>query len=70
VLHLLLPLAANLLLALNLIPMLRKRRGYLLLYKPDYSWISLICGGFALVWCFLRSALVFEALRKAPGNGR
>jgi hypothetical protein len=64
VLHLLLPLFPNLLVARTLRPMLGKRRGYLLLYMPDYSWIALVFGSFALVWSFLRTGLVLKALRK------
>jgi hypothetical protein len=63
-LHILLPLIPNLLLALTLIPMLGKRRGYLMLYKPDSSWTAMICGSFALVWSFLRTGLVLGALRR------
>jgi hypothetical protein len=46
--HTLLPLIPDLLLALNLIPTVGKRRGYLLLFKPDSSWTVLLCGAFAL----------------------
>jgi hypothetical protein len=63
-LHILLPLIPNLLLALTLIPMLGKRRGYLMLYKPDSSWIVLVCGSFALVWSFLRTGLVLGTLKR------
>ena len=62
-LHLLLPLIPNLLVALTLEPMLGKRRGYLMLYMPDYSWIAMVCGSFSLVWSFLRTGLVLGALR-------
>src|SRR5215217_3599923 len=64
-LHILLPLIPNLLIALNLLSMLGKRRGYLMLYMPDYSWIALVCGSFSLVWSFLHTGLVLRALRKA-----
>jgi CubicO group peptidase (beta-lactamase class C family) len=57
-LQILLPLIPNLLVALTLVPMLGKRRGYLMYYMPDYSWIAMICGSFALVWSFLRTGLV------------
>jgi hypothetical protein len=62
--HILLPLIPNLLVALTLIPMLSKMRGFLLLFMPDYSWIAMICGSLALVWSFLRTGLVLRALRK------
>jgi CubicO group peptidase (beta-lactamase class C family) len=63
-LHILLPLIPNLLMALTLIPMLGRMRGYLMLYWPDYSWTALVCGSFALVWSFLRTGLVLGALRR------
>jgi hypothetical protein len=63
-LHVGLPLVANLLMAINLIPMRGKRRGYLMLYKPDSSWIVLICGSLAAVWGVVRTGLVVQALRK------
>jgi CubicO group peptidase (beta-lactamase class C family) len=62
--HILLPLILNLLVALNLVPMLGKRRGYLMLYKPDSSWTVLLCGSFALVWSVLRTGLILRTLRK------
>ena len=61
-----LPLIPNLLIALTLIPMLGERRGYLMLYMPDYSWIAMVCGSFALVWSFLRTGLILGALKKPP----
>jgi len=63
-LHILLPLIPNLLLARTLIPMLGKRRAYLMLYKPDSSWLIWVCGSFALMWSFLRTGLVLGALRR------
>ena len=63
-LHILLPLIPNLLVALTLLPVLGKRRGYLMLYMPDYSWIAMVCGSFSLVWSFLRTGLVLGTLRK------
>jgi hypothetical protein len=62
--HILLPLIPNLLVALSLKPILGKRRGYLMLYMPDYSWIALICGSFAGIWAFLRTGLILRALRR------
>jgi CubicO group peptidase (beta-lactamase class C family) len=61
--HILLPLLPNLLPALTLIPMLGKRRGYLSLYMPDYAWIAMVCGSFALLWSFLRTGLVLRTRR-------
>jgi CubicO group peptidase (beta-lactamase class C family) len=63
-LYILLPLIPNLLVALALKPMLGRRRGYLMLYAPDYSWTALVCGSVATVWSFLRTLLVLRALRK------
>jgi len=62
-LHVLLPLIPDLLVALTLRPMLGRRRGYLMLYMPDYSWIAMVCGSVALVWSALRTGLVLRALR-------
>jgi CubicO group peptidase (beta-lactamase class C family) len=63
-LHILPPLIPNLLVALTLIPMLGKMRGYLMLFNPDFSWIALICGSFAGIWTFLRTGLILQTLRK------
>jgi len=62
--HVLLPLIPNLLVALTLIPMLGKMRGFLRLFMPDFSWIAMICGSFAVVWSFLRTGLILRAFRK------
>jgi len=62
--HILLPLVPNLLAALMLVPMLSKLRGFMKLFAPDYSWIAMVCGSFALVWSLLRTGLVLRALRK------
>jgi CubicO group peptidase (beta-lactamase class C family) len=67
-LYVLLPLIPNLLVALTLRSVLGKRRGYLMLYMPDYSWIAMVCGSFALVWSFLRTGLVLRALRKSSSS--
>jgi CubicO group peptidase (beta-lactamase class C family) len=62
--HILLPLIPNLLAALTLVPMLGKARGWIKLFMPDFSYLAPICGGFALVWSFLRTGLILKALRK------
>jgi CubicO group peptidase (beta-lactamase class C family) len=67
-LHILLPLIPNLLVALTLRPVLGKRRGYLMLYMPDFSWIATVCGSFSLVWSFLRTRLILGALREPPAS--
>jgi len=64
--HILLPLIPNLLVALTLVPILGKMRGFVMLFMPDFSWIARICGTFAGVWVFLRTALVLQVLRRAP----
>jgi hypothetical protein len=69
-LHILLPLIQNLLIALTLIPMLGKRRSYLMLYMPDYAWLAMICGSFALLWSCLRIGLVLRALRGSSASQR
>ncbi|HEX2915697.1 MAG TPA: serine hydrolase domain-containing protein [Chloroflexia bacterium] len=63
--HILLPLISNLALALTMLPLLSKRRGYLRLYMPDYSLMTIVCGGFSLGWSFLRTGLVLRALRRS-----
>lgn len=65
-LHIMLPLVPDLLVALMLIPVLGKRGGYLKLYTPDYVLISTVCGTFSLAWSFVRTGLVYRALRKRP----
>jgi CubicO group peptidase (beta-lactamase class C family) len=67
-LHLLLPLIPQLLAALTLKPLLGKRRGYLMLYMPDYSWIALVCGSVGLLWSFVRTGLILRALRKPQAS--
>jgi CubicO group peptidase (beta-lactamase class C family) len=63
--HILLPLIPNLLVALTLAPLLGRMRGFVQLFMPDFSWLSLICGSFAAIWALLRSGLVLWALRKS-----
>jgi CubicO group peptidase (beta-lactamase class C family) len=60
----LLPLITNLSATLSLLPLLGKRRRYLMLYMPDYSWTAMLCSGFALAWSILRTGLVLRVLRK------
>ena len=66
--HILLPLIPNLSVALTLIPMLSKMRGFVMLFMPDYSWVAMICGSFSLVWSFLRTGLILRTLRKSPAS--
>jgi hypothetical protein len=49
---------------LALIPMLGKMRGFWKLFMPDFSWIAMVCGGFAGIWAFLRTGLILRTLRK------
>jgi CubicO group peptidase (beta-lactamase class C family) len=65
--HLLLPLVPNLMIALTLRSVLGKRRGYLRLFMPDYSWIAMVCGSFSLLWSVLRTGLVLRTLRRRQG---
>jgi len=39
-----------------------------MLYMPDYSWLAMICGSFALVWSFLRTGLVLGAIKSSPSQ--
>ena len=66
--YILLPLIPNLLVALTLISLLGKTRGYLMLYMPDYSWIAIICGSFAGIWAFLRTGLILRTLREPQAS--
>jgi len=66
--YILLPLIPNLLVALTLIPMLGKMRGFMMLFMPDYSWTAYVCGSFALVWSLLRTGLVLRTLSKSSGR--
>jgi CubicO group peptidase (beta-lactamase class C family) len=63
--HILLPLIPNL--ALVLIPvylLASKMLGFMLLFAPDFTWIALICGGFAGIWAFLRTGLILRTQRQ------
>lgn len=63
-LHFLLPLIPNLaLIALPVSLLASGLLGMMRLFMPDFTWISLICGGFAAVWALVRSGLVIATLR-------
>jgi CubicO group peptidase (beta-lactamase class C family) len=62
--HALLPLALNLLPAVTLVPLMGKMRGFIELFMPDYAWLSRICGGFAMLWSFLRTGWILRSWRK------
>lgn len=62
--HILLPLIPHLSIALTLIPMLSKMRGFIKLFMPDYSWVAMVCGSISLAWSFLRTGLIIRALRR------
>ena len=65
-LYILPPLIPNLLLVIIPVYLLANRMlGFMLLFAPDFTWISLICGGFAGIWTFLRTGLILRTLRKA-----
>ena len=57
-------LIPDLLIALTLVPVMSKMRGWVRLFMPDFSWIAWICGSFAVIWIFLRTGLMLKALRK------
>ena len=64
VLHVLLPVVPNLLLAAT--PVLLLSSGlarFLLRFGPDVSGVALVCGGFAGVWAFARTGLLLRTLR-------
>jgi CubicO group peptidase (beta-lactamase class C family) len=64
-LHILLPLIPNLLLAAVPVSLLVSGLiRFTLLFTPDFSWIALVCGGFAAIWTFLRTGLILRALPK------
>jgi CubicO group peptidase (beta-lactamase class C family) len=66
VLRILLPLIPNLLVALTLLLVCGPLGGFIFLYAPDFSWIALICGTFAVIWIFLRTGLILRTLQKSP----
>jgi hypothetical protein len=69
VLHILLPWMPNLVLAaLGLTLVGSDMRGFMLLFMPDLSWLALVCGGFAMLWSFLRTGLILWASRKTPSS--
>jgi hypothetical protein len=63
--HILLPLIPNLAVALTLIPLLGKMRGFLRLYTPDYAWLAPVCSAFAGFWTILRTGLMLQTMRKS-----
>jgi CubicO group peptidase (beta-lactamase class C family) len=65
VLHILLPMIPNLLVAGTPIALVASPlRGFLLLFAPDISWMARICGSVAGIWIFLRTGLILRTLRK------
>lgn len=66
------PLVPNLLLAATPIVLLTgKMRGFMWLFLPDVSWISLISGGMAGLWALLRSLLILQCLpKRQPAESR
>jgi CubicO group peptidase (beta-lactamase class C family) len=65
-LYILPSLVLNLLLVIVPVYILANRiLGFMLLFAPDFTWIALICGGFAGIWAFLRTGLILQTLRKA-----
>jgi CubicO group peptidase (beta-lactamase class C family) len=69
-LHILLPIALNLVLVAFALGLLATSlRPMILLFMPDLSWLFLICGGFALVWIFVRTRLILRASGMVPQTG-
>jgi hypothetical protein len=65
VLHVLLPIVPNLLLAATPILLFASGlAGFLFIFGPDFSWLAIICGGFAGIWIFVRTGLILWTLRK------
>ncbi len=65
VLHILLPMIPNLLVAGTPIALVASPfRGFLFLFAPDVSWMARICGSVAGIWIFLRTGLILRTLRK------
>jgi hypothetical protein len=63
-LHIVLPIILNLVLVSCALWLLTSGvLKFWLYYMPDLSWLALICGGFALVWIFIRTRLILGALR-------
>ena len=61
--HIGLPIFFNLLLVLSALSLLISDLRYMiLLFMPDLSWLILACGGFALVWIFVRTLLICKAV--------
>jgi len=51
------------LVASALVPLAGRMSGFLRLFMPDFWWIALICGSFALVWMFVRTGLILRSAR-------
>lgn len=67
--HILLPLIPNLaLVALPLSLMVTGILGFTRLFIPDFTWLSLVSGGFAFIWMALRTGLVWLRLRQPHGS--
>jgi hypothetical protein len=63
-LHIALPIILNLVLVTCALWLLTSGvLKFWLFYMPDLSWLALICGGFALIWIFVRTWLILGALR-------
>ena len=69
VLHILLPMIPNLLVAGTPIALVASTlRGFLLLFAPDISWMARICGSVAGIWIFLRTGLILRTLGKEQSS--
>lgn len=64
--HILLPLIPNLSMAgLLAYFLITGMFGFIKLFMPDVSWITLISGSFAGVWTMLRTGLMLKSMRKS-----
>jgi 2-oxoacid dehydrogenases acyltransferase (catalytic domain) len=39
-----------------------------MLFYPDFSWVTLICGSFARIWTFLRTDPILQTLRNPQAS--
>jgi CubicO group peptidase (beta-lactamase class C family) len=68
--HILLPLIPNLsLAAIPVSILISKMFGFLKLFAPDFTWVTMICGAFAGIWTFLRTGLILGEVGKPPRSG-
>ena len=65
VLHVGIPIVANLLITMApVLSFAKRRRGFLFLFAPDYSWVALTSGTAAAVWMVARTWLTLRILSR------